>query len=102
MREEYTHVLRAQVDDDPFVDTKLFISDELTEPWEKFLNGQWMVGDPQEGGTHVVSLRTGQQRAVEAIQAKNNKQRFMWAADVKLRSQITRYWHPPIPSLDGL
>ena len=96
MSNEYTHVLRSRVADDPFVNPDLFITDITTENWEHFINGQWVSGDPLTAGTYLVCLKKNISAIAEAIPAKNNKKRFIWK-DPKLRNKIIVHWHRPIP-----
>lgn len=96
MNQTYTHVLQSKVDDDPFENPELFITDDTSENWEHFINGQWATGDPFMPGFYLVSLRKNISKIAEAIPAKNKRKRCIWK-DLSIRNKIICHWHRPLP-----
>lgn len=107
MSTRYTHVLKSDIDEDPFEDSSKFISDSNTEQWEQFLNGGYTRESPEAPGLYLVlwlprkdgkDMKTG---VAEACRAKNNKNRFIWE-DTHLRKfEVSRSTFPIPPFLTG-
>ena len=96
----YIHVLGSNETDDPFEDPDKFVSSQMTEQWEQFLNKGVTRDPPQEEGFYMVRWlprkdgKAYECGVAEARAAKNDKKRFVWV-DEKLRKyEMSRSTYP--------
>lgn len=101
MKDPYVHVL---LDPDPCgPDGQLICGEcnlegkEHLEGWENFLNGMWVIEEPDAAGVYPVLLHVKKEYALRTARpAKNKKGSFVWR-DPKSRTQIRKRWSLPIP-----
>lgn len=67
------------------------------EGWENFLNGEWVIEEPDMEGDYPVLLHVKQEYAIRSARpAKNRKGSFVWTSP-KTRTQVRKRWSLPIP-----
>ena len=97
----YIHVL---MDPDPCGPGGQYICNECNlegtadlEGWENFLNGEWVIEEPDTEGDYPVLLNVKKEYAIRSARpAKNKKGSFVWT-DAKTRTQVRKRWSLPFP-----